>query len=106
MHYAATPANGWQPGDDVTVTATAQANYRFDPPAPTGWTRVNDTTETFVVHLDNAPDCRGVVTPETPTADPGCVPGYGHHAGPADADPADDRGCHLLDRQAGAVHRR
>jgi hypothetical protein len=77
VHYSATPPNGWQAGDDVTITATAQSNYRFDPPAPSGWSRVNDTTETFVVHLSPAPDCRGEVSPAAPTLTPSACPASG-----------------------------
>ncbi|HEY2271854.1 MAG TPA: hypothetical protein VGH30_03725 [Jatrophihabitantaceae bacterium] len=61
--YTASPAGPYQGGDAVTVTATAQSGHQFDTTAPSGWTFVNATTETYKVTFDASPSCSLPVTP-------------------------------------------
>lgn len=57
-------------GGTTIVTATANAGYKFVSPGPGKWVFVNDTTETYTIHFDAAPDCTLPATgvaPENPT---------------------------------------
>jgi hypothetical protein len=77
--YTADPSGGWQAGDPVLVTATlTSAVYKFSAATTTnGWTVAgNKATKSFT--FDAAPDCRTVITPESPTVVQSDCPVGGH----------------------------
>ena len=67
--YTTNPPAPYFAGEgDVVITATADAPANwFQSPGTGGWSFVDQTHETFTVHIDAAPNCKTTVVPENPT---------------------------------------
>lgn len=61
--YSVAPAGPYRAGESVLVMAAAGSGYAFRPPAPSGWSYLDPTHETYRVTFADAPGCVRATAP-------------------------------------------